>query len=230
MNQRGLARTRNASDARHQSDREYRCSTFFRLCSDAPVRRMRLGPGPPAFFRQGNPKFAAEVLSGQGRRGTSDLVERALKDDLAAVLAGSRAKIENVVRGADDFRIVFDDEHRVSDVAQPEQDLNEALRVARVKPDRGFVEDIQARPPAKIPATSQAGCAAPLRRTASRRAGPASGTEGQRRSGNEGVNGSPRGCVRRLPVECCVSSTPEKKSLPSRMVMRQTSAMFLPAT
>src|SRR5688572_16361887 len=48
-----------------------------------------------------------------------------------------------MVCGADDLRIVFHDEHRVPDIAQAKEDLNETLRVARVEPDRGFVEHIK---------------------------------------------------------------------------------------
>ena len=56
----------------------------------------------------------------------------ALKDNMAAIFTSARSEIENVVGGAHDFRVVFDNEHRVSDVAQPQQNLDQALCVARM--------------------------------------------------------------------------------------------------
>ena len=44
---------------------------------------------------------------------------------MSAVLTGARTQIENVVRRADDFGIVLHNEHGVSDIPQPKQDLNE---------------------------------------------------------------------------------------------------------
>jgi hypothetical protein len=38
---------------------------------------------------------------------------------------------------------VLHDKHRVPDIAKPKQDFNQALGVARVKPDRRFVENIK---------------------------------------------------------------------------------------
>ena len=62
---------------------------------------------------------------------------------MTAVLTGPWPKIENVIRCSHDFGIVFDDEHRVSDVPQPQQNFNQALGIAWMKPDRRFIEDIQ---------------------------------------------------------------------------------------
>ena len=70
--------------------------------------------------RRGNAIFVRpeRYLPGERVRMRFDVVGRALRDDLAAVHAGARADVEHVVGGADRFLVVFDDEHRVAEVAQ----------------------------------------------------------------------------------------------------------------
>ena len=63
--------------------------------------------------------------------------------DLAAAVAGAGAEVEQVVGGGDHFAIVFDQDQRVAEVAQLFQRLQEPLVVARVKPDRRLVEDVE---------------------------------------------------------------------------------------
>ena len=71
------------------------------------------------------------------------LVERAVRDDLAAVLAGPRPDVDDPVRGPDRLLVVLDDEHRVAQVAQPGERRDELGVVALVQPDRRLVEDVQ---------------------------------------------------------------------------------------
>ena len=47
-----------------------------------------------------------------------DLARRALRDDLAAVLARAGPHVDDVVGGADRLLVVLDDDHRVAEVAQ----------------------------------------------------------------------------------------------------------------
>ena len=47
------------------------------------------------------------------------------------------------VRGLDGVGIVFDDENRVAEIAEGFQDVDEALRVARMQADGRFVEYIK---------------------------------------------------------------------------------------
>ena len=46
------------------------------------------------------------------------LLQRALDDDLAAVLARARPDVDDVVGDADGLLVVLDDDHRVAEVAQ----------------------------------------------------------------------------------------------------------------
>ena len=228
MNQRGLAGTRNAGDARHQSDRDLDIDVL-QIVLRRARQANRLGPGLPAFLRQRNPEFAAEILAGQRGRGASESVPGALKDDLAAVFAGARAQVENVVGGSDDFRIVFDDEHRVSDIAQAQQDFDQALRVARMQADRRLVEHVQRADQRRAQRRCQLDA---LRLSAGQRRGEP--VQRQVLQSDVVQESQPRPD---LPEDAfgdfllgAVSvSRSEKNSALSRIVMRQTSAMFLPA-
>ena len=68
---------------------------------------------------------------------------RALGDDLAAVAAGARTEVDDPVGGLDRRLVVLDDEHRVAEVAQAVQRLDQPLVVALVQADRRLVEDVQ---------------------------------------------------------------------------------------
>ena len=72
-----------------------------------------------------------------------DLRRRALRDDLAAVLAGARAEVDDVVGGADRALVVLDHDHGVAEVAQPLEGVDQLGVVALVEPDRGLVEDVE---------------------------------------------------------------------------------------
>ena len=62
---------------------------------------------------------------------------------VAALLAALRPELHHVVRGLDRLEVVLDDEHRVAAVAQPEQQREQPVHVARVQPDRRLVEHVE---------------------------------------------------------------------------------------
>ncbi len=72
-----------------------------------------------------------------------DLARRALGDDLAAVLAGAGADVDEVVGRAHRLLVVLDDDHRVAEVAQAQQRVDQAVVVALVQADGGLVEDVE---------------------------------------------------------------------------------------
>jgi hypothetical protein len=101
-------------------------------------------PAPLATrLRDRNLALAAEVSAGDGARLGEDRLEPAVGDDLAAVLSGHRADVDDPVRGPDRLLVVLDDEHRVAQVAQPRQGRDELRVVPLVQPDRRLVEDVQ---------------------------------------------------------------------------------------
>ncbi len=86
---------------------------------------------------------AAEITAGKRRGRRHDLLRRAFRDDKAAQAARAGAKIEHIVGVADGFFVVLDDEHRVAQVAELFQRLDQAIVVALVQADGGLVEHVQ---------------------------------------------------------------------------------------
>ena len=72
-----------------------------------------------------------------------DLFGRALGDDVAAVHAGARAHVDDVIGREDRVAIVLDDDDAVADVDEAPQRFEQARVVARVKADRGLVEHVE---------------------------------------------------------------------------------------
>ena len=70
-------------------------------------------------------------------------LEVARVHDLAAVLAGERADVDDVVGLEDRGLVVLDDDQRVAEVAQPHQRVDQPPVVALVQADRRLVEDVE---------------------------------------------------------------------------------------
>ena len=87
--------------------------------------------------------FPAMYWPGQGRLGALQVGQGALGHDLAAVLAGPGADVDQVVGGADGGLVVLDHDQGVAEVAQPDQGLDQPVVVALVQPDGGLVEHVQ---------------------------------------------------------------------------------------
>ena len=88
--------------------------TSLRLCSWA----FRIGIEPRGGARLRLQLLPHVEVAAGGRPGRDQAVDRALEDDGAAVRAGARAHVDDVVGDPDDLRVVLDDEHRVALVAQ----------------------------------------------------------------------------------------------------------------
>ena len=118
-------------------------STSRRLCSRAPRTDSVLPLPLPSLLRDRHRTLAAQERAGDRPRLGEDGLERAVGDDLAAVLAGPGTDVDDPVGGPDRLLVVLDDEDRVAEVAQPGQRRDELRVVALVEPDRGLVEDVQ---------------------------------------------------------------------------------------
>ena len=86
---------------------------------------------------------AGEELPGRRRLAREQIVERALHDDLAAVDAGARAHLDEVVGGADRVLVVLDDDDGVADVAQALERRDHLDVVLRVQADARLVEHVE---------------------------------------------------------------------------------------
>ncbi len=70
-------------------------------------------------------------------------LQRAVGDDLAAVLPGPGPDVDDPVRGPDRLLVVLHDEHRVAQVAQPRQRGDQLGVVPLVEADGRLVEDVE---------------------------------------------------------------------------------------
>jgi hypothetical protein len=86
---------------------------------------------------------AGEVVGGEAALGLEDVLERALRDDLAAMDARARAEVDDVVGGADRVLVMLDDDHGVAEIAQAFQRLEQPVIVALVQADAGLIEHIE---------------------------------------------------------------------------------------
>ena len=62
---------------------------------------------------------------------------------MPAVIAGPRSHVDDVVGSAHRLLVVFDGDHRVAEIAQPQQGVDEPTVVALVQADTGLVEDVE---------------------------------------------------------------------------------------
>src|SRR2546430_1149426 len=103
----------------------------------------KFSAGLMADVRNGNAQFAAEVFSGERLLIVEHVSVSSGEEELAAEFACARAKIDDVAGGSDSVRVVFDDENGVAKVAQGFEDVDQALRVARVEADGRLVENVK---------------------------------------------------------------------------------------
>ncbi len=88
-------------------------------------------------------EIAGEILSGDRVRVGHDLVGLALGDHLAAMHAGSRADIDHIVGSQDRILVMLDHDHRIADVAQMLERIEQPGVVALVQADRRLVEHVE---------------------------------------------------------------------------------------
>ena len=125
-------------------------SMFLRLLWRAPMTRsdafasgLSLNCRNPSLRRHFDLALAAEEGAGGTAWFFGDLVGGAEGDDFAAADAGAGAEVDEVVGGPHRVFVVFDDDDRVAEVAEFGERIEQALVVARVEADRGFVEDVE---------------------------------------------------------------------------------------
>ena len=86
---------------------------------------------------------AGEVLPRHRVAVLEQALDGAGVDDLAAVLTGARADVDDPVGVADGVLVVLDHDEGVAEVLEPDQGLDEPLVVALVEADRRLVEDVE---------------------------------------------------------------------------------------
>jgi hypothetical protein len=135
-----LARAGDTGDTAEDAERNRHVDVLevvFARASDAQ-RSARFAP----LCGQLDAALAREVLpcerSGVLRHGD----RRARRDHVAAVLAGARTQVDEVVGGAHRPLVVLDDDHGVAEVTQAVEGADQLLVVSLVQADRGLVEHV----------------------------------------------------------------------------------------
>ena len=72
-----------------------------------------------------------------------DILRRAFGHDMAAMHARAGPDIDHIIGGHDRVFVMLDDDHRIADVAQPPQRIEQPRIVALMQPDRGLVEHVE---------------------------------------------------------------------------------------
>ncbi len=76
-------------------------------------------------------------------RRIKDVLQVSCSDDFAAMLAGARADIYNIICSPNRFFIMLDHDKRIPHIAQVHKGTNQAGVVALMKTDTGLIEDIE---------------------------------------------------------------------------------------
>jgi hypothetical protein len=136
-----FARTGDAGDAGHdpQGDADLDVLQVVFLRADDAQGTVAAA----ALGRQGDAQLAGQVAPGQGVGIGQDLLRRALADHLAAVHPGAGAHVDDVVGFENGLFVVLHHQHRVAEIAQPFEGVEEAAVVALMQADGRFVEDVQ---------------------------------------------------------------------------------------
>ncbi|MNC94735.1 hypothetical protein D3C83_116630 [compost metagenome] len=71
-----------------------------------------------------------------------DIARTALGDHPAAMLAGAKPHVHDVIGTHDRFAIVLHDDDRVTDISQACEGGKQARVVARMQPDRGLIQHV----------------------------------------------------------------------------------------
>ena len=139
MEERALARPGNAGQAGEDAEREPDVEMAEVVL--VGVADEKESPRLAAALGDGDLLLPAQVAGRERAGARGERLPRPFEEDLPAVLPGPRAEVDDVLGGADDLGVVLDDHDRVADLPERAEDLDEPGVVARMKPDRGLVED-----------------------------------------------------------------------------------------
>ena len=97
----------------------------------------------PALGRHVDHPRTFQVLPGEALGGLHNLLGCPRRDQMAAVNAGARAYVDHMIGRPDGVFIVFDDDHRIAQVPEPDQCFQKPSVVALMEADGRFVQDIE---------------------------------------------------------------------------------------
>ncbi len=90
-----------------------------------------------------DPDRAGKILAGERSGISFDFARSAGGHQLPAQAAGAGSEIDHVIGALDGFGIVLHHQHRVAEIAQTRERIEQAVVIARVQPDGRLVQNIQ---------------------------------------------------------------------------------------
>ena len=115
--------------------------TFFRLCSRAPWT-ISFSPLPWRRPRGLRCERAGEILAGERRGILRDFGWGSGGNQAAAQASRAGSEIDDVIGALDGFGIVFHYQHRIAEIAQAGESVEQAFIIARVEADGRFVQHV----------------------------------------------------------------------------------------
>ncbi len=115
--QRGFAAAADASDAGERAERNIGVDVLQIVAACAAHADGALLVEPAAFVGDGDLAAAGQIVAGDGVLVLLDVSGRSLRNDLAAMDAGGGAHVDDVIGGEDRLFVMFDDEHRIAEIA-----------------------------------------------------------------------------------------------------------------
>ena len=201
VDQRRLARAGHAGDGSEHAERDLHVDRSGGCAGSRPGSRCSRA-GRRRRLRHRDRALARQVLAGERLLDAHHLLGRALGDQPAAVLAGARAEVDQVVGRAHRALVVLDDDHGVAEVAQP---LERARSAARCRAGAGRStarRGCRARRPGSSRSASPAGSAGPRRPTAWPPRARATGSRRRRCRGSAAARRSRAGSAARSGARC----------------------------
>lgn len=136
-----LAGAGDAGDAGHHPDGQVQVDVA-QVVAARPLQFQPLAGERGALGRDGDLLAAGEVVTGQGFGVRDDLLRRPLGDDGAAVHAGPRADVEHMVGETNSILVVLHHDHRVAEIPQVSERLEQPLVVPLVQADGRLIQHI----------------------------------------------------------------------------------------
>ena len=144
VDQARFARARYAGDADEHAERNLDVDVFEIVgAGAADLDRALRNSGLRLLRRKRNRLALAQISRGERSFVFQQLFVGAGKHHLAALLAGLRSEIDDVIAFFDDLGIVLDDDDGILIGAQAVEDLDQAAAVARMQADRRLVEHVE---------------------------------------------------------------------------------------
>ena len=102
-----------------------------------------LAVAAPPLLGDGDTPATSQVVASDGARAGHDILQRPSDHDLAAVFAGPRPQVNDVIGGADSGLVVLHDQNRVAQISHPLQGADETGIVPLVQSDGWLIQDVE---------------------------------------------------------------------------------------